>query len=598
MSEEAVPPAVDPGQAKVHDLFRAWAGQWWRPIRRDPPWQWALDNVRLTGSPYGDRFLIDETPWLREPMEAIADNRVRELVLLACAQGGKSISMQIGLLWALAEHPDPSMWVAQTDMAAKMTMRQRIIPMIESNPTLATSLPTGEARHKKTLREIIFPNCVLMSGGANESFLRGHTVRWLFCDEASDWEPGRLEQARARTTRFWNRRIVIGSTPLECGSDFQTAFEAGDQREWHVGCVECGEPLYLRSGNMGKLLTWTGETEAESKATAGVTCPKCSTRMAHTDAVWREGNRRGRYIAKRPDGGGAVSFAFNAFCLPPSVLSWGDLAAAWCRGKVEERKGSFAPLREFVTLRLAEFWDERLFLSVEMPNFEAYDVKSDWKDEKFRCMTVDVQQDLASFWCVVRAWGPGGASRLLAFRKCHSEQDLLALREEFVVKPHLVFLDCGYEQYRVFEACVKHGWTALRGEDVTDYGHVDGKRGVRRPYSPIGRGDPRSGLSAAGRMHCPLFRWSNPSIKDLLWKLKSGKGAGWAVCELGPMEEEYAKQLDSERKRETIGRDGKVKLFWKRIRKDNHAWDCECMQVVAACMGRLFGSESAPETSG
>jgi hypothetical protein len=115
---------------------------------------------------------------------------------------------------------------------------------------------------------------------------------------------------------------------------------------------------------------------------------------------------------------------------------------------------------------------------------------------------------------------------------------------------------------------------------------------MRRPYSPAGRGDPRSGKSYAGRTWCVVWGWSNPVIKDLLWRLKEGRGVPWLVRDLGPeMSEIYARGLDSERKRELIDRFGRAVLRWVKIRA-NHFWDAECMQVVFAYMGRLFVFDS------
>ena len=119
------------------------------------------------------------------------------------------------------------------------------------------ALPTE--RHEKTIREILFANATLMIGPANDSFLRAHSIRWLFCDEVSDWQPGLIDQARARTTRYWNRRHWVASTPLDVGSDLDRAFEAGDQREWHLACPFCAA-LFLPAFN--KIIRWeTSDTK-------------------------------------------------------------------------------------------------------------------------------------------------------------------------------------------------------------------------------------------------------------------------------------------------------------------------------------------------
>ena len=53
------------------------------PEDRSPVWSWGRENLTLRESPYGKRFAIEETPWLKEPLEIFPDNRVRELEKLA-----------------------------------------------------------------------------------------------------------------------------------------------------------------------------------------------------------------------------------------------------------------------------------------------------------------------------------------------------------------------------------------------------------------------------------------------------------------------------------------------------------------------------------
>ena len=70
--------------------------------------------------------------------------------------------------------------------------------------------------------------------------------------------------------------------------------------------------------------------------------------------------------------------------------------------------------------------------------------------------------------------------------------------------------------------------------------------------------------------------------------LRTGRSHPWEVCDLKDLADEYARQLDSERKREVQDKQGRVKLVWQRYRKDNHALDCECMNLVAASICKVF----------
>jgi hypothetical protein len=328
-------------------------------------------------------------------------------------------------------------------------------------------------------------------------------------------------------------------------------------------------------------------------------CPKCGVKHENTPENYRKMIARGRLRRGNSKAPRELrSYAFNVLCLPANVFPWGKIVELWLKAKAEELRGNLAPLKEFITLRLAEAWNERKFLSVKLPNFEVYEPTAEWPLEKFRALTVDCQEHLAEFHCVARAWGASGSSRLLEARTVHTEAEIKELQQKWGIKPHLVGLDCAYKTYEVYEICVRNGWCAMRGDDREDWLHVldDNGRKIRRPYSPVTRGDPRSGKSYAGRTFCFVWGWSNPTIKDLLWRLKEGRGVPWLVRDLGPeMSEIYARGLDSERKRESIDRFGRAVLRWVKIRA-NHFWDAECMQVVFAYMGRLFvfGEEPPP----
>ena len=559
----------------------------WRPENRDPVWQWANRELTLRESPYGKRFVVDETPWLKAPLDVFPDNRVREIILQCCAQGGKSVSMAVAAAWALANQPAPTMVVAQTDEAARRFSRQRLLPMIESCSDLRATMPAD--RHEKTLKEILFANATLLVGGANESFLRAHSIRWLFCDEISDWKAGLIEQARARTTRYWNRRHWLASTPLDTDSDLDRAFKSGDMMEWNLRCPHCSklfEPIFK------DVVIWdTNDTTkpngewnfGEMRKTVRMVCPSCEKDIPNTDANFRKLNR-GEYVVNNPNAPPHVaSFRFNALCLPPAMISWGDLAEQFLRAKREESRGYLIPLKEFVTLRLAESWDESVANAPKAIELSEYD--NDWADETVRFLTVDCQHLLADFWAVVRSWAKDGRSRLLAFRRLSSFDEVEALREEFGVKPHLTFVDIGYERFRVLSACRIHGWTGMRGDEQTDFLHSVKGRKFRRPFSQMVRDDPRDGSGKA----VPTFRWSNPTIKDMLHNMRLGRGTEWKVSDTGEQHGQYVFQMDSERKKQETDRLGRPRLRWVRFR-ENHAWDCECMSIAAACLANILAN--------
>jgi phage terminase large subunit GpA-like protein len=53
--------------------------------------------------------------------------------------------------------------------------------------------------------------------------------------------------AKKRTTTFWNRKILLTSTPtIKGASRIESAFEQSDQRRFYVPCPQCGEKQTLK----------------------------------------------------------------------------------------------------------------------------------------------------------------------------------------------------------------------------------------------------------------------------------------------------------------------------------------------------------------
>ena len=56
--------------------------------------------------------------------------------------------------------------------------------------------------------------------------------------------------------------------------------------------------------------------------------------------------------------------------------------------------------------------------------------------------------------------------------------------------------------------------------------------------------------------------------------------------------DEYARQIAAEAKVKTFKADGKTWAYkWKRLKPDNHYFDCETIQIVAASMAGLIGDD-------
>jgi hypothetical protein len=155
-------------------------------------------------------------------------------------------------------------------------------------------------------------------------------------------------------------------------------------------------------------------------------------------------------------------------------------------------------------------------------------------------------------------------------------------------------MDSGYESGTVYDYCSRFskydktgwlwnsGWTALKGSKQERFAHfpAQGKK-VDRLFSP-----PSKVLGTNGK-HCRLISWSNLIAKDKLTHLRASGPDVWAFPnDIGAA---YMKHIVSEVKRDVVDKTTKaITQRYVPLHSDNHAWDCEAMQVVAASITHIL----------
>ena len=69
----------------------------WRPPDRRPPWAWAEEHIHaIPYSPVPGRFRADNSPWIKESLEALVDPRVRIVSIIASIQSSETTVGEIG----------------------------------------------------------------------------------------------------------------------------------------------------------------------------------------------------------------------------------------------------------------------------------------------------------------------------------------------------------------------------------------------------------------------------------------------------------------------------------------------------------------------
>ncbi|BAQ17475.1 phage terminase large subunit family protein [Methyloceanibacter caenitepidi] len=333
------------------DKALAVAVEYLRPPPLVPLSTWLEDNVRL---PYGlsaEGGPLCLWPTQRGIADALTDPALERVTLIKAARCGFT-SLLTGLIGHHCRNdPAAVLCVLPTESDCRDYIAADIEPIFEASPSLRGVLGEpgkGEAGRNLITHRMFEGGSLKIVAAKAPRNLRRHTARILLVDEADACEIGAegnpIALAEKRTLSFANRKIIVGSTPLDADTSHVLRLWAqSDQRVFELPCPHCGDPFEL----LWNHIEWPDGKPAEACAV----CPSCG-------GVIEEGQKRdmveaGAWRITRPDVKGHAGFRLNALVSLLPNASWAKLAAEYLTAKDDAEE-----LRVFVNTVLAEPWRE------------------------------------------------------------------------------------------------------------------------------------------------------------------------------------------------------------------------------------------------
>lgn len=577
----------------------------WTPADRREPWRWCEDHIKsIPYSPLPGSFRSENSPWIREVMEAIVDPKIRLVSIIAAVQSSKTTSPELTLCYIIANLPGPCLWLDQTDEDAKDESESRLQKLFESCEPVKKLFPKNKNKQRNCTIHFSNGMTLWLLGAYNKTNLQRRSIRWLFGDETWRWPVGHMAEAEARTTAFgWLGKCVFMSQGGEENDDTHRKFETTDMREWHYKCPKCGKYIPYKWENV----EWDDDCKDENgeydfskiNHSTALKCPECGEYFEDSDRMRRILNKDGKFIALNPNASKEnVGFHWNAL----ASMSWGKIAELYLRAKIAARKGDSSLLQQFYQKRLALAWREfaeDYRLEIASGSYNSGDV---WDEEAgfnklgeiiappfaeneviapLRIMSVDVQMNC--FYLVVRAWSINGSSRLLWHEKVLTWEDIEEIQKRFKILDNLVFVDAGYNSFEVYKHCGERNWIALMGDNRANFFHrLPNGKTVLRFYSPVKH------IFISRYVKCRMHFWSNLNVKDTLARIRRNQnpadGATWEVPT--DISEDYLKQMESEHRIKKGN-----SWIWEQIgNRPNHYLDCEAMNCAGALMLKIVGN--------
>jgi len=520
----------------------------------------------------------DRTPYLKKIMDAFNDENIEEIVFCSATQVGKTQVILNMLGYAVDFDPDSIMVVYPTEDTGRDVFRDFIDPMINSSRNLRNKKPDNANDY--TLTRISFKNgaTIFLAWANSPASLASKPIRYLFLDEVDKYpinagkEASPIELAKERTSTFWNRKIVMVSTPTTESGHIWQAYEHADvQYHFYVPCPHCGHYQMLKF----EQVRWENKTGTfiEAENTAYYECEKCGGKIYdhHKPKMllkgeWRPDKRIRNY----------KTVAFHLSGLYSPWRTFGQFARKFLESKNQPEK-----LQNFVNSWLAEPWRDNTTLLKQEEAIESLKTHIQGEmglvpsDAVALTAGVDVQADKMYF--VIRAWKSDYTSWLILEGVVEDfdtlESVLFMNRYKTAdgdsMAVELACIDSGFRTKEVYEFVAKHYpyARAIKGASTDLAG---------RPYSlPSSETKKQVGPAAPYIVNTNFY-------KDFIYmrmRIPPMESGSWYIY--NGVSEDYLKQVTSEVR---VLNKGKVRWVKRTEHAQNHLWDAEVYATVAADM--------------
>jgi phage terminase large subunit GpA-like protein len=299
-------------ELRVRQLFFANKNIWLPPPDLTIS-QWADRERRIPpeASAEPGRWRTNRAEYQRKIMDAVSDPFVDRVVVMTGSQVGKTELLLNIIGYYVDQEPSPILTLQPTLDMGEAFSKDRLANMIRVTPALQGKFKDPRSRDSgNTLLHKTFPGGHITIAGANSpASLASRPIRVLLCDEVDRYpasagtEGDPVDLAVQRTQNFWNRRIVLVSTPTVMGiSRIEKAYEASTKEHWCIPCPTCRE---FQPYDWDRII-YIDVTEPLMK------CAYCGA--LHTEIAWKAGQERGIWMAEKQ--GRTRGFHLNAFASP------------------------------------------------------------------------------------------------------------------------------------------------------------------------------------------------------------------------------------------------------------------------------------------
>jgi len=498
-------------------------------------------------------------------MDACSDPEIREVVVMAGAQLGKSEAILNIIGYHIENDPSPILVLQPTVEMAQSFSKDRVANgLIRSTPCLRDKVRDPRARDSgNTTLHKVFPGGALTLVGANSpAGLASRPIRLVLCDEVDRYpssagsEGDPIQLARKRANTFWNRKIVMVSTPTNKGaSRIEEAFEESDQRHYYVPCKHCHHEQ--------KMIWQNVRWEDGNPDSAAYACSHCGVLWTDSDRRWSI--RNGRWFAEQ-EFKGVAGFYINGLYSPWTPLADGVRDFLSMKKNPEQ-------LRVWTNTYLGESWEDE---GEQVDDFSLYERREDFKaaipeEVVFLTAGVDVQDNRLE--ASIIGWARDQESYVIDHKVMYGDPSTPQLWTQLDSLVGKTYETYDGRQMAIRATCIDSGGHFTNS--VYQYAKKNAGKRVFAIKGVGGEGRPIAGRPTKNNVvRCPLFPIGVDTVKDLLFARMRIEEAGPGYIHFNEhLDDEYFRQLTAEKIVTRFHRGFKKRVFQK-VRARNEALDC------------------------
>ena len=539
--------------------------------------QWADRERRLSSeaSAAAGRWITSRAEYQRGIMDAISDPTLRDIVVMAGAQVGKTEMLLNVIGFHIHHDPAPILLVQPTLEMAQAFSKDRLAPMLRDTPALKYKVkdPRSRDANNTTTHKVFTGGHISLVGSNSAAGLASRPIRIVLCDEVDRFpvsagsEGSPILLARKRSATFHNRKMVMVSTPTNKGASMiESQYEESDKRQYFVPCEDCGTVQTLK----WKQVQW----EKDRPETACYVCESCGS--VWDDPKRNRSVRKGQWVATA-DFTGVAGFHINGIYSPWTVMADAvrDFLVA---------KKSADTLRVFVNTFLAETFEDK---GETVGEIDFRDREQDWSgtipdDVVVITAGIDVQDSYLAVEVI--GWGRDECSFSLEWLTLYGDPSTPHLWNDLDNILKASFTTESGRQLGIRAACIDSGghytqavYNFVRPREGRRIFAIKGMGGEQRPLVS------RPTKNNIGKIK--LFAVGTFPIKELIFsRLRvQSEGAGYCHFPAG-RSDEYYQQLANSEKIVTKYQKGFPRRDFVKTRTRNEALDCRVYAYAALCI--------------